>query len=239
MDVIRTCRMLLALGLVATALIGYPPDAAAQNDVTGSSGGQTEAERKAPEGFLGIVFSGGLTGFVIVLVLLALSIGTAALVIEHILSIRANVVMPPGLAENVQRLLLAGNSKAAEEACRHRPSFLAFVLQSGIAEVDGGWNAVEKAMEDGRRRTVRQAVSQDRIPVCHRKHRPYDRAAGNCVRHDLRIPGSCRQPGQRAGGGSGHWYLSSSGDHRWRPAGRDPVPRRVCRLSQPCRPAGC
>ena len=29
-----------------------------------------------------------------------------------------------------------------------QPSFLSFVLRAGFAEVDGGWPAVEKAMED-------------------------------------------------------------------------------------------
>ena len=106
------------------------------------------AASKAPDSFIDIVFSGGLTGFLIILLLLALSVGAAALVIEHLLSIRATVLMPPKLAERVQTHLLSGQPAEAEALCKQQPSLLAFVLQAGIAEVGGGWTAVEKAMED-------------------------------------------------------------------------------------------
>ena len=36
----------------------------------------------------------------------------------------------------------------ADQRCQMQPSFLSFVLGAGLAEVDGGWPAVEKAMED-------------------------------------------------------------------------------------------
>ncbi len=114
----------------------------------GTENAPAATEQKAPEGFLDIVFSGGFTGFLIVMLLVALSIGMVALIIEHLLSIRAPVLIPPGLAENVQKQLLSGNAPQADAVCKNSPSFLAFVLQAGIAEVDGGWSAVEKAMED-------------------------------------------------------------------------------------------
>ena len=77
-----------------------------------------------------------------------LSIGTVAMVIENAMTIRAQVLMPPGLGEQVRDLLSAGQLAPAHELCRQEPSFLAYVLQAGIAEYDGGWSAVEKAMED-------------------------------------------------------------------------------------------
>lgn len=107
------------------------------------------AENQVPRaGFFEIVFSGGVTGFLIVMLLLGLSISLVALIVEHLLSIRRDVLIPPGLAEEVQKFLLVGDANGANTACGERPSFLAFVLQAGIAETDGGWNGVEKAMED-------------------------------------------------------------------------------------------
>ena len=99
-------------------------------------------------GFFEIVFSGGVTGFLIVMLLFGLSITLVALIVEHLLSLRRHHLLPIGLAEEVQRFLVAGDVSGANAACNAKPSFLSFVLQAGIAETESGWNAVEKAMED-------------------------------------------------------------------------------------------
>jgi len=102
----------------------------------------------APASFFEIVFSGGPIGVAIILFLLALSLTAAYLVFEHVMTIRAKELMPPGLAEQVREQLAAGQIEAAQATCEGEPSFLSFVLLSGIAEIDGGWTAVEKALED-------------------------------------------------------------------------------------------
>jgi biopolymer transport protein ExbB len=134
--------------VLAGMLIAIVPQIQAQGTDAGTADGAPPQEDQAPQGFFEIVFSGGVTGFMIVMLLLGLSITAAALVIEHILSIRASVLMPVGLAEQVQTQLLSGQVAGAESICRQQPSFLSFVLQAGMAEIEGGWSAVEKAMED-------------------------------------------------------------------------------------------
>ncbi len=151
MDATRRLFLFLLVGAATLSLsAAVTPTLVAQTDATAteSTGERANSQPPPPEGFFEIVFSGGVSGFLIVMILLALSIATAALTIEHVLSIRAAVLMPPGLADQVQSQLVAGNVSAAESLCRQQPSLLAFVLQSGIAEIDGGWSAVEKAMED-------------------------------------------------------------------------------------------
>jgi len=140
-------------GLIGLLLLAATPVVATSQEAPRAPANAADSAREiptdpAPQGFFDIVFSGGLTGFLIVLLLLGLSICAAALVIEHIMSIRAAVLMPAGLAEQVQTQLLTGSAADADALCRQNPSFLAFVLQAGIGEVDGGWSAVEKAMED-------------------------------------------------------------------------------------------
>jgi len=98
----------------------------------------------APEGLFSILAAGGPVGLVIML----LSIGAVALVVEHIMTIREPVLMPPGLGDDVRQLLSEGKLGPAQQRCRQEPSFLAFVLEAGLAEADVGWSAVEKAMED-------------------------------------------------------------------------------------------
>ena len=102
----------------------------------------------AQKGFFGILFSGGVTGAVLVFVLLALSMLAAYLVFEQLLAIRRSELMPDGLHDKVYQALLNGSIPDAEMACRQNPSFLSFVLLQGISEIEYGWSSVEKAIED-------------------------------------------------------------------------------------------
>ena len=105
---------------------------------------QAEPAAESGGSFFDILLAGGPVGLLVLL----LSIAAAALVIEHFLSIRAAVLSPPGLADEVGRLIASGQLKPADERCKATPSFLSFVLRAGLAEVDGGWPAIEKGMED-------------------------------------------------------------------------------------------
>ncbi len=82
------------------------------------------------------------------IVIILLSIGAVALMVEHVMTIREPVLMPPNLGEDVRALLEERQWAPAAERCREDPSFLGFVLQAGLSETDAGWPAVEKAMED-------------------------------------------------------------------------------------------
>ncbi len=102
----------------------------------------------APQGLFEIVFSGGVLGVSIMLVLLALSLTATYLIIEHLLTIRRQDLIPESLQTQLGEILTRGQLSAAEAACEAQPSFLSFVVLQGLAERDGGWPAVEKALED-------------------------------------------------------------------------------------------
>ena len=111
----------------------------------GAAASQSPADESLPGQSLGdILKAGGVIGMLIML----LSVAAVALVIEHVMTIRAAVLMPPGLGEEVYDLLASGKVGPADQRCQMQPSFLAHVLGAGLAEVDGGWPAVEKAVED-------------------------------------------------------------------------------------------
>jgi biopolymer transport protein ExbB len=101
-----------------------------------------------PRGIFQIVFSGGLVGISIILLLLLLSVTAAYLVFEHLLTIRREALIPEALQGELRQLLTHGKISAAEAACQAEPSLLSFVVAQGLAERDGGWPAVEKALED-------------------------------------------------------------------------------------------
>ncbi len=87
---------------------------------------------------------GGAIGYIIVV----LSLVMLALIFEHMMTIRRQTLMPKGLAEDIQKLLSQGQVKLAEERCVASSSFLGYLLAAGIKEIELGYAAVEKAMED-------------------------------------------------------------------------------------------
>lgn len=111
---------------------------------------QATADDSAAEadGLLDIVFAGGATGVAIVLVLLVLSMAALALAVEHLLTIRRDVLTPPGLADTVRQKLRQGDRAGATQSCQLQPSFLAGVIQAALADADDGWPATLKALED-------------------------------------------------------------------------------------------
>ncbi|MHB8898974.1 MAG: MotA/TolQ/ExbB proton channel family protein [Thermoguttaceae bacterium] len=138
-----------ALDAAAVADAAGPPGAGgAAAPGAGAAAVGAPAESPAGDGqewgLVQLMEASGSIGLLIIL----LSMAAVALVIEHLVTIRAPVLMPPGLDEEVRQLLAAGKLGAADQACQMQPSFLSFVLRAGFAEVDGGWPAVEKAMED-------------------------------------------------------------------------------------------
>ncbi len=146
------CLVVLAAGMLGPGQAWFSAAGPAPAIAQGTPAAETPASSPSPApqktGFVDIVLSGGITGGLILIFLLALSMTAAYLVFEHVMTIRKTEIMPPELGDTVRDLLLQGKVQDAEKVCRERPSFLSFVLLSGIAELDGGWSAVEKALED-------------------------------------------------------------------------------------------
>lgn len=95
-----------------------------------------------------VILSGGWFGTLILAVLVILSMFAVYLIIEQAMTLRKSEVMPPKLADETRQLLAQGRMADADAQCRNKPSPLSFVLISGLAEFDFGWQAMEKAMED-------------------------------------------------------------------------------------------
>ena len=91
-----------------------------------------------------ILEAGGYVGYVI----LALSVVMVTLVVQHLLMLRRNHLMPPTLAEQAHELINTGKFAEANQLCREHPSFLGDMIQAGIQEADMGYAQIEKALED-------------------------------------------------------------------------------------------
>ena len=86
----------------------------------------------------------GTIGYLIIL----LSLVAVALMIEYALSIRRSMLMPPGFADDVLKLLAQNQSSAAMQKCQKDPSALAQILYAGMTQYEFGWDAVEKSAEE-------------------------------------------------------------------------------------------
>jgi biopolymer transport protein ExbB len=107
-----------------------------------------EPATREPATLWQVIFSGGPIGITIMLSIIGTSLGAAYLVFDHILSLRRRELLPDGLGELVRQSLSNGDLAAARKACSDRPSLLSFVLLHGLAEIEFGWSAVEKALEE-------------------------------------------------------------------------------------------
>ena len=91
-----------------------------------------------------LILSAGMIGHTIIL----LSVVAVALMIEHFITIREKVLIPPGFADEVVKQLNEGKWNDAAKLCRDDPSVLGIVLAAGLKECEIGWDSVEKAVED-------------------------------------------------------------------------------------------
>jgi biopolymer transport protein ExbB len=137
----------MVLGAAAPRAWSQPDTPAPPTEPVATQAAPVAAE-ETPAGpqrtFFDILKESGIIG----LLILALSLAAMALAAEHLLTIRASALMPPGLADSVRELLRMGNVTQAMQQCKLQPSFLSSVLQAGLSELDAKWSGIEKAMED-------------------------------------------------------------------------------------------
>lgn len=125
--------------LVATILLPMVPALAQEG------GNIVQPEPQAsPLQLTELVKAGGGIGYIIGV----LSLIMVALIIDHLLNIRRSTLMPPGLAEEVHRLLGEREIDAAKQVCEDHPGFLSRLLSAGLDEVGVGYATIEKSMED-------------------------------------------------------------------------------------------
>lgn len=102
----------------------------------------------AANGFLDIVLSGGWIGMAILGLLLLLSVFSAYLIFDQLMSLRRDELIPPELSGEVRKHIAAGHFGAAQKICRDEPSLLSYLVLNGLSEVEGGWPAIQSALED-------------------------------------------------------------------------------------------
>ena len=88
--------------------------------------------------------AGGFIGYLTI----GLSVAMVALIVEHLLTIRRNTMIPKGFSEHCQQLVASGQLAQAQTLCREQSSLLSYVVGIGLQEADLGVTSMVKAMED-------------------------------------------------------------------------------------------
>lgn len=150
MRLVLTILTLLALALVdqtshafqaetstvAQALSPEPESAAGPNrSAEGTGSGMS---------FWQIVRASGVIGLLIFFI----SVAGLALVIEHALTIRRAVLIPEDFLRQTEEAMRSGQAGRLAQSPLCRTSTLGRVVGAGLAEMELGWPAVEKAMEE-------------------------------------------------------------------------------------------
>lgn len=96
--------------------------------------------------------AGGVIGYVIIL----MSLVSIAFVIEHLLSIRRENLVPGGLVGELDRELSSKNYQKAQELCASDGSFLAKVIGAGLSQIGAmfGFFDMQSAMQEVSEREI-------------------------------------------------------------------------------------
>jgi len=87
-------------------------------------------------------------GFIDIFVIFCGSIAGIALIIEHALTIRRDIMLPELTVAQVKTMFDERRFREALEFCQNDPSYVASVVHAGLIEAANGYGAMEKAMGD-------------------------------------------------------------------------------------------
>ncbi len=129
-------QSLIVTSLVVLLLVGASTLVLAQGNGGGDQAGNISV--------FGLIHNAGVIGYLIV----ALSIISVALIIEHFLSIQRDKLIPPDLVSEVDQLLQEEQYDEALDVCEMEPTFFTNVMAAGIAKLGMGMDEVDKSVQD-------------------------------------------------------------------------------------------
>lgn len=91
-----------------------------------------------------LLLAGGLVGWLI----MGTSVAGLALIIEHVLSIRRDILCPPGLVKDLRNLLSEDNVDGALALCKSDKGFLANVVGAALEKASAGHEEMKNAMAE-------------------------------------------------------------------------------------------
>jgi biopolymer transport protein ExbB len=103
-----------------------------------------EGQQAEQSWFDAYVVAGGTIGYVIVF----LSFVMLALVIEHVVNIKRDKIVPPQLIDEIEGMFENEEYQEALELCEAEPNFLTNVLAAGLPKINAGFDTMKASMDE-------------------------------------------------------------------------------------------
>jgi len=129
-------KFAMAMATVMMSTASFAEDAAAEG---------TDAVNATP-GFLEIVFGGTVVDIGIWLMIFAVSIATLALIIQGLVNIKHEKLLPEHLIEGIRESLSEGDLGTAVAACEANPGPLSNILMSGFGNITEGFEVIQDSI---------------------------------------------------------------------------------------------
>ena len=128
---------------LSTTTIVYAEDDADKSEET-SGGGETE--REVGNSFFDIVFKKGVINLLIWLMIFGTSFATIAFVIDGLLVVRREKILPSHVVFGVREALDEGDLGTAIQICETNPCQLSNILMAGFGNIAEGYEVVQDAV---------------------------------------------------------------------------------------------
>ena len=92
---------------------------------------------------LQVLAAAGVVGWIIIL----LSVGATALIIEHAINIRRDIIVPPELLGTLETLFEDEEYEEAMTLCEASPGFITNIVAAGLPKIGQGYEALTEAMQ--------------------------------------------------------------------------------------------
>lgn len=129
------------IGLALLVMLIAAPVAMAQDD-------KPKDETKSFWDIIWSATTSSVIGFIDIFLIFLGSIAGIALIIEHALTIRREIMLPELTVAQIKTMFDERRFREALEFCQNDPSYVASVVHAGLIEAANGYAAMEKAMGD-------------------------------------------------------------------------------------------
>ena len=146
---------MMLLGLVVApvaASVSLADDPPATTEQAGAEapkkeGGESQdAKKKTNSGFMGVVFGSGVLGVILWAALFLDGAMAIYFIVDCMVLIRPQKLMPQGLINNVQGAVAEGDVMKAIKACETEPSPMSNVLAAAFQHVEDGYDVIQDAV---------------------------------------------------------------------------------------------
>ncbi len=120
----------------------------AQEEGAAAEGAAETAQGTVVQGtsFWDIIYGGSFVNLLIWVMIFATSFATVWLIIDSVIAVKREKLLPGGVVEGVRQAMSEGDLGAALETCEANPGPLSTILMAGFANIAEGYEVIQEAV---------------------------------------------------------------------------------------------